>query len=95
MKEIVIKLSDLEYNQLIYGDDGLDYEILEQATVNGTVLPEHGKLGDLDELYKKVQNEDNDTEDEKSMKALFRYLIRQADTILESDMVEPQESEGK
>jgi len=84
MKEIVIKLSDLEYNQLIYGDDGLDYEVLEQAAVNGTVLPEHGRLGDLDELYKKVQNEDNDTEDEKSMKALFRYLIRQTDTILEA-----------
>jgi len=51
MKEIVIKLSDTEYNQLIYGDDGLDYEILEEAAVNGTVLPEHGRLIDADALF--------------------------------------------
>ncbi len=51
MKEIVIKLSDSEYNQLIYGDDGLDYEVLEQATVNGTILPKHGRLIDADELF--------------------------------------------
>ena len=45
--------------------------------LNGTPLPKgHGRLGDLDSLYQKVQNEESDTDDEKSMKALFRYLIR-------------------
>ena len=47
MKEIVIKLSDTEYNQLIYGDDGLDYEVLEQAVVNGAPIPDNATNGDV------------------------------------------------
>jgi hypothetical protein len=57
MKEIVIKLSDSEYNQLIYGDDGLDYEVLEQAVVNGTILEPHGRLADLDAALKCVDDD--------------------------------------
>lgn len=57
MKEIVIKLSDHEYNQLIYGDDGLDYEVLEESVMNGTVLEPHGRLCDLDAALQCVNDE--------------------------------------
>ena len=83
--QIVIDIPEETYNQIMeFGLENMRGKICYKAIKNGTVLPEHGRLGDLDELYKKVQNEDYDTEDEKSMKALFRYLIRQTNTILKA-----------
>lgn len=39
------------------------------------------KLIDADELYKKFIDGESDTEQEKSMNQLARYLIRHADTV--------------
>lgn len=83
--QVVIEIGEECYKRIMRAKEfNLLLGKLEAAIANGTVLPKHGQLGDLDELYKKVQNEENDTEDERYIKALFRYLIRQADTILEA-----------
>jgi len=83
MKEIVIKLSDHEYNQLIYGDDGLDYEILEQAVVNGTVLEPHGRSIDADEQESIIEELENICINNEYVLDLLGKL-KNASTILEA-----------
>ena len=90
MMQIVIDIPVDTYERVMNPDKfyrDIDGEKIRWAVYKGTILPKHGRLGDLDKLYKKTQNEENDTEEEKSMKALFRYLIRQADTILEATKI--------
>lgn len=40
------------------------------------------RLIDANEIYSKAQNSASDTDTEKDMKALFRYLLRNANTVL-------------
>ena len=61
MKEIVIKIPDKKYQNIMKVKNGIwasqNLDSLEYAVVNGKVLPEgHGKIGDVTELQKTFNN---------------------------------------
>ena len=91
MKEIVIKLNDEEYEDIIY-DEACGLHPLTRAVAKGVVLPEHhGDLIDRNELLKKYGLENatkygnKDAEQQKhSYSTMMMYEI--------ADMVEDAET---
>ena len=75
--QIVIDICESAYKEMCeYGTDRVDYDI-QSMIKNGTVLPKHGRLGDLDYLYKKFES--NGCKDSN----VYR-LIKDEPTILEA-----------
>ena len=60
--QIIIELDDEIYKQIstnidVYVLDEVNFILIENAIANGTPLPKgHGRLGDLDELEKEMDN---------------------------------------
>ena len=85
--ELVIKIPEELYEAYkgrppMLGDAGMD--MIVQAIAKGTPLPKgHGRLGDLDKLYKKFI----------SIEPLYRTKewIAEAPTIIEADKTESEE----
>ena len=77
--QIVIEIPEENYNNKTLVDYFGCYSKMLDATIyNGTVLPKHGRLGDLDYLYKKF--EANGCKDSN----VYR-LIKDEPTIIESN----------
>lgn len=54
--QIVIDIPNWLYNAMLEHKEPIYSQSLAEAVRDGTPLPEHGRLGDLDALYKDVSN---------------------------------------
>ena len=79
--QIVIDIPEEVYKNIMNDHGVSPYGMVFNSIQNGTILPEHGRLGDLDYLYKKF--EANGCKDSN----VYR-LIKDEPTIIEATGVE-------